>query len=764
MRARSGRLFVIPTSVPTPETLPDRALDDKLLSFNAFRSTDEAPAARLHLQLARAMNDRPRRPARASVLRACALAVPALVLMSACSDRTVLAPVTPTPEVPSALSQVPVNCTVNREAGTVACAQASPQTAGISTALIGGQGTYVQVISNNVSYNAGTGIFQFDVRVANLLPQPMGSTDGATPDAEGVRLFFTSQPNVTGGTGVIEVANEDGSGSFTGSDQPYFQYDGVLEQNDTTPAKTWQLSVPSTVSTFSFTLFVSTRLSPSLVINEVMPNPTAVNDSVGEWFEVHNRGLETVNLNGWRLASNNDAVHTVTGSVPIPPRGYVVLGRVANAALNGGVTVAYAYGTGNGTTVTLNNTNSDWLALRTPSGASHDSVHWGGGTNVPTGASRALLAPQLDNTIVMGSNWGTSTASYGTGADLGTPGQPNDGTPAPSAGPPATVSVSPDPVSVAVGGTLQLTATARDADGVVTATTFTWASLNTAVATVSASGLVTGASAGQTVVVATAANGVADSVTVDVFTPTASGSVYRNHLEFGAPSPGGGANDIRLGKPEFALSYNTARGGPNWVSWNLNSTHFGGAERCDCFAADTALPVASRINSSDYTGSGYSRGHMVMSEQRTKTDPENARTFLMTNVLPQLQDLNGGPWLQFENHTNNLARFSAKEVYNIAGGIYPASPSFLNNAGRVAIPSHTWKIIVVMDFGEGLANVASAADIQVIAVNMPNQAGINGTSWTAYKVSVDAIEAATGFDFLSELPDAIEAAVEAAVN
>ncbi|HEU0053871.1 MAG TPA: DNA/RNA non-specific endonuclease [Longimicrobium sp.] len=705
------------------------------------------------------MTDRFRRLPRAG---ASAFAAAALLVLGACSDR-VTAPDAPVPGQPGGPStQVGVECRASVRGGDVLCAVPQASTpAGVNAALIGGQGSYVQVISSNVSYNGGTGTFQFDVRLANLLAQTMGSADGVALDPNGVRIFFTSEPVVTGGTGSVTVANEDGTGSFTGAGQPYFQYNEILPKGDTTATKTWQLSVPNTVETFSFTLYVDVKLAPALVINEVMPNPNAVNDTLGEWFEVYNAGLEAVNLNGWKLASANDAVHTINGSVVVPSRGYVVLGRSTNTALNGGVTVAYGYGTGNGTTVTLNNSNTDWLAIRSPANITADSVHWGLGANVPVGASRALLAPGLDNTIVMGNNWSTSTNPYVSGnADLGTPGGPNDGTPTTPAGPPATVTIAPTAASVPVGSTQQFGATARDANQVVTSTTFTWSSSNSSVATVNSSGLVSGVAVGTVWIKATAGNGVADSAQVDVYVSNST-VVYRNHLEFGTPTDANASDEILLNKPEFSLSYSPARGGPNWVSWDLNKTHFGGTDRCDCFAADTALPAQYRITSGDYSGSGYSRGHMVMSSQRTANLTANTRTFLMTNILPQLQDLNGGPWLQFENYTNDLARSSNKEVYNIAGGIYPASPTFLNNAGRVAIPSKTWKIIVVMPYGKGLADVTSASDIQVIAVNMPNQAGIGGTSWTAYRTTVDAIEAATGYDFLSALPDAIENAVEA---
>ncbi len=80
-----------------------------------------------------------------------------------------------------------------------------------------------------------------------------------------------------------------------------------------------------------------------------------------------------------------------------------------------------------------------------------------------------------------------------------------------------TVTVSPPTATVALGQTVQLTATLRDASGsVLTGRTVTWSSSNLAVATVSASGLVTaGAVASQATITATS-EGQSGAATVTV--------------------------------------------------------------------------------------------------------------------------------------------------------------------------------------------------------------------------------------------------------
>jgi hypothetical protein len=93
----------------------------------------------------------------------------------------------------------------------------------------------------------------------------------------------------------------------------------------------------------------------------------------------------------------------------------------------------------------------------------------------------------------------------------------------PSSNPVASVEVSPDSASVAVGETVQLTATPRDAEGQpLSGRTVTWATSAPPVATVSSTGLVTGVGAGTATITATS-EGIhgTSSVTVTALSPSA---------------------------------------------------------------------------------------------------------------------------------------------------------------------------------------------------------------------------------------------------
>jgi DNA/RNA endonuclease G (NUC1)/PKD repeat protein len=495
-----------------------------------------------------------------------------------------------------------------------------------------------------------------------------------------------------------------------------------------------------------------------VVINEILADPRAVLDANGEWFEVHNRGTTAVNLQGWTIASQGDAAHVISRSVVIAAGGYAVLGRDSSTATNGGVTLAYLYaGT---STLNLGNT-TDWLALRDGAGATLDSVAW---TSTTTATARALIDPASDNTNVNGAAWANATAIYGAG-DRGTPGVSNGTvTPPPPGGNVASISLSINtPRQIPVGYTKPAFPTARDAGGAtVTNVTYTWTSSNPAVATVDSLGYINGVGEGTATISAAAPNGVSGTASITILpadVPTT--AVYRNHVEFGTPAAPG----LLIARDEYVSSYSETRGGPNWVSWNINATHFGAAPRCDCFTADATLPAQARIVDFNYRNGGYDRGHMVQSESRTATFQENASTFLMTNILPQAGESNQGPWVQFENYLNDLARQQGKEIYVVAGGEYSANPATLKNEGRVQVPEWTWKVAVVMDGGEGLDDVQGTGDVQVLAIRMPNDTasarGTRNNPWQGYATTVDDIEARTGYDLLDALPNVVERIVEA---
>ncbi|MGI9224332.1 MAG: lamin tail domain-containing protein, partial [Woeseiaceae bacterium] len=162
-------------------------------------------------------------------------------------------------------------------------------------------------------------------------------------------------------------------------------------------------------------------VAPDIVINEIMQNPSAVSDTNGEWFEVHNPTASAVDIDGWTIQDNDFDNHVISnlGPLNIPAGGYLVLGRNADFGTNGGVTVDYQY-----SGVFLAN-GADELVLIDTSLNEVDRVEWDGGPAFPdpNGASMSLDDPTSDNNV--GANWCTAVTPFGDG-DRGTPGAAND--------------------------------------------------------------------------------------------------------------------------------------------------------------------------------------------------------------------------------------------------------------------------------------------------------------------------------------------------
>lgn len=237
------------------------------------------------------------------------------------------------------------------------------------------------------------------------------------------------------------------------------------------------------------------------------------------------------------------------------------------------------------------------------------------------------------------------------------------------------------------------------------------------------------------------------------------------HTALGLPTAASTAtwSDYLAVKGQYVLSYNSGRKVPNWVSWEITTAYLGSASRQDDYRPDTTLPGGMpQAALSDYSGSGWDRGHMCPSADRTATTTANSQTFLLSNMVPQSRNNNGGPWARLETYSRTLAQ-GGKQVYVVAGGVFVGSNQTIGNG--VSVPDDTWKVVVVLDqVGAGASAVTTAT--RVIAVVMPNNDDDVSASddWQPYRVSVDDIEAMTGYDLLSDVPGSVEAVIEARVD
>lgn len=185
-----------------------------------------------------------------------------------------------------------------------------------------------------------------------------------------------------------------------------------------------------------------------------------------------------------------------------------------------------------------------------------------------------------------------------------------------------------------------------------------------------------------------------------------------------------------MSKAQFALSDWRDGGVPNWLSWHLGASDLGTAPRSSSFVADTALPAGRyRVTSSNYTVTGYDRGHNGPSVDRARTSPDNNATFLMTDIMPQAPDNNQGPWADLEDDCRELVA-GGNELDDIRGGDSPGRIS----GGMVNIPAYTREVILVLPRRTNdLARIND--NTRVIAVDWPNEQGIRYDDCRTFRVS-----------------------------
>lgn len=231
------------------------------------------------------------------------------------------------------------------------------------------------------------------------------------------------------------------------------------------------------------------------------------------------------------------------------------------------------------------------------------------------------------------------------------------------------------------------------------------------------------------------------------------------HLALGNPSNAGTANlnNYLIERKQYVLSYSRDRNLVNWASWEVDASWLGQVERQDNFRPDGALPPGTyQVTSSDYTGSGYDRGHVVPSADRNGTAADNSATFLMTNIIPQTAETNRGPWAELESFVRDLV-YQYDHSLHLFAGVYGQQGRIGQRA--ITVPSRLWKVVIVYDRLEN-GSLGLTDNTRVIVVDMPNRKGVSD-DWRDYQTSIDRLEIATGYDFLADLPEDLEAVLEA---
>ena len=203
----------------------------------------------------------------------------------------------------------------------------------------------------------------------------------------------------------------------------------------------------------------------------------------------------------------------------------------------------------------------------------------------------------------------------------------------------------------------------------------------------------------------------------------------------------------------FTLRYEEKYEVPAWVAHKLRGEYTKGkANRGDNqFIPDKKVERNSAL-STDYSSSGYDRGHMVPAGDFKCCQDFMNETFYMSNICPQVPDFNRGIWENIESRIRGWA-VRDEELYIVTGPVLSKGMKTIGRYNDVAVPRSFFKIVLYYPKD-------NPAKARAIAFMLPNEA-LFGKRMNSYVLPVDEVERTTGLDFFAKLPDEIEKRVEA---
>ena len=547
---------------------------------------------------------------------------------------------------------------------------------------------------------------------------------------------------------------------------------------------------------------LSPQVSTTVVISEFRFR--GPNGALDELIELYNLTGSAVNIGGWKLNGSSDKGKTgtrvtIAANTSIPAYGHFLMTNPGTSSSTG-----YSGSVAGNLLLDPNNGVSDTggIAILNSSDVIIDQVGLSTGSAYKEGTPLASLTANTNQCYERkaGGNAGNAQDTDNNSNDfqLISPCNPQNlaSPPTPPTG--GTTSLSgtgaANPSSVAAGGTSILTVTVNSASDPTSSGITVTGDLSgiggSATQMFFDDGTNGDDTAGDNIfsyvadVPANASSGSRTfSVTInDAQSRTASTSISltvtggtvdsQEHLLMGNPT--NATTDVNmpfnylLSKPQYAVSYHRDRAIPNWVSWHLDSTWLGSATRQNDFRPDPSLPYGwYQVTSSDYTGSGFTRGHHTPSGDRTRSNADNSATFLMTNMMPQAAGNNNGPWEKLESDSRALTG-QGYELYIVTGGVGIGGVGTNGSAntianGKVTVPAYTWKVILILPVGDNDVSRVNN-NTRTIAVIMPNVDSITADGWEKYLATVDQVENLTGYDFFSNVPVNIQNVIESKLD
>ncbi len=206
----------------------------------------------------------------------------------------------------------------------------------------------------------------------------------------------------------------------------------------------------------------------------------------------------------------------------------------------------------------------------------------------------------------------------------------------------------------------------------------------------------------------------------------------------------------------FSLEWDCSKRSQRWTCYQFHDgIPDNNVGRTGTWKDDPNIPKAYQTHSSEYSGTGYSRGHMCMSDDRQSSTEQNAQTFYISNAHPQYQNHNGFLWLSLENKVNGWGNNSS-----FRDTLYVVKAGTIDKPEQLLAPTNTGLLVPKYMYMAVLCYKGGNYKAIAFWTEHSNQK-ITNANLSQYAISVRELEERTGIDFFCNLPDDTEAQVEA---
>lgn len=158
------------------------------------------------------------------------------------------------------------------------------------------------------------------------------------------------------------------------------------------------------------------------------------------------------------------------------------------------------------------------------------------------------------------------------------------------------------------------------------------------------------------------------------------------------PAPVSTAADVYICHKAYAIAYDTVHKIPVYTVHRISPdtlTH--SVPRSNSFRADPAVVRTKEAAVADYKGSPYAKGHMTPDDDMDYSVDTERESFFMTNMTPQLSNINSGVWRSVERY-GRISSLRIGGAYVITGSVYDSSSSTIGKG--VTIPNKLWKVYI----------------------------------------------------------------------